>query len=176
MNPRLFGAYLSTLKSAMAANPNANGLMSREDQARQKAQTFEGRLNPNWNGLMSPEQVKAYAKQRPAGGGQFMGNPAPTPKPTPPPGVGQFMGNPRPTPAPTPADTPGAFAVMGNPSVNPQHGSAAQAAFANPNISDEALQHGGYQVPSAPKVPSVPGLKKSTINPRIFGAMIAQLR
>ena len=260
VNPRIFGAYLSTLKSAMAANPNANGLMSPEDQARQKAQTFEGRLNPNWNGLMSPEEVTAYhnnqARQKaqtragvgqfagnpaptpkptpPPGVGQFAGNPAPTPKPTPPPGVGQFMGNPRPTPAPTPADTPGAGfgpgpgpkvkssydttlnalddsaalagGVLGraigkmrlpgwhgvgskaigllrggldlwrNHVVNPQHGSAAQAAFANPNISDEALQHGGYQVPAAPKVPSVPGLKKSTINPRIFGAMIASFK
>ena len=87
---------------------------------------------------------------------------------------------------------------------NPGVFSAAGAAALHPSISDEALQHGGYQVPAnragdgmrtfypdkatlkAPASPmpppqhfmsrGVPGTKKSTINPRIFGAMVAQLR
>ncbi len=220
MNPRLFGAYLSTVKyaAAPAAAPKApasptpppQSFMSMGVPGTKKSTIINFRNLPGYVPLNNgglPTTSNFMQEHGPSGfttralGAGIAGavvNPGRLTRNIVATGLGNAVNQ--------LANPQSAFHQgLKNLGTNPGVFSAAGAAALHPSISDEALQHGGYKAP-APGVtyqrptpappPGViyprptpapppgagfghgpgPKVKSSYINPRIFGAMLAQLR
>ena len=173
MNPRLFGAYLSTVKYAAAPADTPGAMMSERPMTEYDHAQVNARLNGGQvrqdialQGAPAAPQPAAPAAA-PSLGRRMFNNAASLFTPFPAmlgravakqrsssgAGVGQFSGNPAPTPQPAPPPRVGQFS--GNPRPTPA-----------PTPTDTP----GAKFGPGPKV------KSSYINPRIFGAYLSTVK